>query len=57
MTDRAALDVVIVNWNGGALLRACLASLAAVQEAAAVQVIVVDNASQDGSADDLPALP
>ncbi|MCJ2140355.1 glycosyltransferase family 2 protein [Methylobacterium sp. E-066] len=57
MTDRAVLDVVIVNWNGGALLRACLASLAAVQEAASVQVIVVDNGSQDGSADDLPALP
>ncbi|MGU3406974.1 glycosyltransferase family 2 protein [Methylobacterium brachiatum] len=57
MTDRAALDVVIVNWNGGALLRACLASLASVREAASVQVIVVDNASQDGSADDLPALP
>ena len=57
MTDRAVLDVVIVNWNGGALLRACLASLASVQEAATVQVIVVDNASQDGSADGLPALP
>ncbi|MCB4804504.1 GT2 family glycosyltransferase [Methylobacterium brachiatum] len=57
MTDRAALDVVIVNWNGGALLRACLASLASVREAASVQVIVVDNASQDGSADALPALP
>jgi hypothetical protein len=26
-----ALDVVIVNWNGGALLRACLASLAAAE--------------------------
>ncbi|TXM97051.1 glycosyltransferase family 2 protein [Methylobacterium sp. WL64] len=57
MTQRPILDVVIVNWNGGALLGACLASLAAVQEAAAVQVIVVDNASRDGSADDLPALP
>ncbi|MCJ2120545.1 glycosyltransferase family 2 protein [Methylobacterium sp. J-001] len=57
MTDRAVLDVVIVNWNGGALLRACLASLASVQEAATVQVIVVDNASQDGSANGLPALP
>ncbi|MGH1573674.1 glycosyltransferase family 2 protein [Methylobacterium sp. P31] len=61
MTDRPAprpvLDVVIVNWNGGTLLRACLASLAAARDAAAVQVTVVDNASVDGSADNLPALP
>ncbi|MCJ2071379.1 glycosyltransferase family 2 protein [Methylobacterium sp. J-030] len=61
MIERPALspvlDVVIVNWNGGALLRACLASLAAAQDAGSVQVIVVDNASTDGSADDLPPLP
>ena len=57
MTDRPALDVVIVNWNGGALLRACLASLAAARDAGTVQVTVVDNASTDGSAEDLPALP
>ncbi|MET3785554.1 hypothetical protein ABIC24_003181 [Methylobacterium radiotolerans] len=57
MTDRPALDVVIVNWNGGSLLRACLASLAAARDAAAVQVTVVDNASTDGSAETLPALP
>jgi N-acetylglucosaminyl-diphospho-decaprenol L-rhamnosyltransferase len=57
MTDRPALDVVIVNWNGGALLRACLGSLAAVRDAARVQVTVVDNASVDGSTEDLPVLP
>ena len=61
MTERPALppvlDVVIVNWNGGALLRACLASLAAARDAASVQVIVVDNASTDSSAEDLPPLP
>ncbi len=61
MTDRPALrpdlDVVIVNWNGGTLLHACLASLASVQDAGAVQVIVVDNASRDGSTKDLPPLP
>jgi len=57
VTDRPALDVVIVNWNGGGLLRACLASLAAAQDAAAVQVTVVDNASTDGSIETLPALP
>ncbi|MDP4023389.1 glycosyltransferase family 2 protein [Methylobacterium sp. NEAU 140] len=51
------LDVVIVNWNGGGLLRACLASLAAATDAGRVQVTVVDNASADESLRDLPALP
>ncbi|WP_348649435.1 glycosyltransferase family 2 protein [Methylobacterium aquaticum] len=54
------LDVVIVNWNGGALLRACLASLAAAEAqlggALSLRVVVVDNASRDGSLEDLPAL-
>ncbi|GJD43956.1 hypothetical protein AFCDBAGC_1818 [Methylobacterium cerastii] len=49
----AEIDVVIVNWNGGALVRACLASLAAAGEDPAKAVVVVDNASVDGSADGL----
>ena len=53
----ADLDVVIVNWNGGVLLASCLASLAAVEDAGGVQVIVVDNASTDGSTAAPPALP
>ncbi len=50
------LSVIIVSWNVRDLLRACLASLAAGAAAAAerpsltVEVIVVDNASADGSA-------
>lgn len=53
-TDRAAtLDVVIVNWNAGDQLRACLASLAASAGAEHLRVVVVDNASSDGSADGL----
>ena len=51
------LDVVIVNWNGGALLRQCLAALALAEGAERVAVTVVDNASTDGSLDGLPALP
>ncbi|MET7245479.1 glycosyltransferase family 2 protein [Methylobacterium sp. EM32] len=55
-----ALDVVIVNWNGGALLRACLASLAAAEgqlgDALPLRVVVVDNASRDGSLAGLPPL-
>jgi N-acetylglucosaminyl-diphospho-decaprenol L-rhamnosyltransferase len=53
----ALLDVVIVNWNGGDLLRACLAGLAATDDAAGVQVTVVDNASRDDSLDRLPPMP
>jgi N-acetylglucosaminyl-diphospho-decaprenol L-rhamnosyltransferase len=53
-TDGAAraVDIVIVSFNGCDLLRACLQSIAVTcghrQELA---VTVVDNASQDGSAD------
>jgi GT2 family glycosyltransferase len=45
----AGLDVVIVNWNSGALLGACLDALAAGHAAGDLHVIVVDNASSDGS--------
>ncbi|MCJ2012585.1 glycosyltransferase family 2 protein [Methylobacterium sp. J-076] len=57
MAAAADLDVVIVNWNGGTLLRDCLAGLAASDGAARVAVTVVDNASTDASLDGLPALP
>ncbi len=56
-----AIDVVVVNWNTGGQLRACLAALSAsLQEGFRFgRVVVVDNASADHSADDLacPALP
>lgn len=42
-----ALSVVVVNWNGAAYLGACLASA----RGAGREVIVVDNASRDGSAE------
>lgn len=47
------LDIVIVNWNTGEQLRACLASIAAAgREGFELRgVRVVDNASSDGSAD------
>ena len=44
------VSVVIPSWNTRELLRACLASLGASQ-LRADEVIVVDNASGDGSAD------
>ena len=43
-------DVVVVNYNAGAFLVACVASAFA---AGASRVIVVDNASHDGSLDTL----
>ena len=54
MTRRVTpLDVVVVNWNAGPQLAACLSSLAACDDAAALRVVVVDNASADGSAEGL----
>lgn len=44
--------VVVVNWNGGALLARCLAALAA-QHRRADRVLVIDNASTDASAEGL----
>ncbi len=56
MSMKLAIDVVIVNWNSGDLLRTCLRSLgvAAREAAIDVRVYVVDNASRDWSADHLP---
>ena len=50
------LSIVIVNWNSGRQLASCLASVPpAVTPALRLdRVIVVDNASTDGSADHLP---
>ncbi|RIK33850.1 MAG: glycosyltransferase family 2 protein [Chloroflexi bacterium] len=45
----AALSIVIVSWNTRELLRACLQSVFDTVRAAPLQVIVVDNASADGS--------
>lgn len=45
------LDVVIVSYNTGNLLRDCLRSVDAGRGNLQLRVIVVDNASPDGSAD------
>lgn len=44
----AQVAIVIVNWNGGGHLRACLQALAA-QTWTQFRAVVVDNASSDGS--------
>lgn len=52
----ASVDVVIVNWNSGEFLRQCLASVSSAlhNDALSARVVVVDNASRDGSCDNLP---
>jgi N-acetylglucosaminyl-diphospho-decaprenol L-rhamnosyltransferase len=52
---QATVHVVIVNWNTGRHLQACLGSLARVEERARLlsRVTVIDNASTDGSVDGL----
>jgi GT2 family glycosyltransferase len=49
----ARLDVVIVNWNSGVHLRRCLESIASSSADVGCldKLIIVDNASTDGSAD------
>jgi N-acetylglucosaminyl-diphospho-decaprenol L-rhamnosyltransferase len=51
MTEPGAADlaVVIVNYDAGAYLERCLASLEAHRGDIALDVLVVDNASSDGS--------
>ncbi|MEU9389982.1 glycosyltransferase family 2 protein [Streptomyces sp. NPDC048324] len=53
------LDIVIVNWNTGPWLRKCLQSVTKCRHPGftIASVVVVDNASTDGSADRLDALP
>lgn len=45
------LSILIVNWNVSDLLRDCLRSIERGRGDLAVEVIVVDSASQDGSVD------
>jgi GT2 family glycosyltransferase len=60
-TVRPKLDIIVVNWNAGAALRECLQSVVASDNTGFEldRVVVVDNASSDGSAKQLhvPGLP
>lgn len=47
------IDIVIVNWNSGNQLKKCLSSIDRLNPQVPLKVIVVDNASDDGSANDL----
>src|SRR4051812_14591465 len=58
LTSRALdIDVVIVNWNTGPHLRACLRSVGRADRSdpRVARIVVVDNASTDDSLQDLDA--
>ena len=45
------LSIIIVNWNSAGFTRNCIASLKATTHETAYEIIVVDNASNDGLLD------
>lgn len=51
----AQISVIIVNYNAGALLRACVDSILSCP--VQVEIVVVDNASQDASLESVEGLP
>lgn len=52
----AELSIIVVNWNGGELLRRCLASIQEFPPSTSYEVVVVDNDSKDGSREWLESL-
>jgi GT2 family glycosyltransferase len=46
---KSELAIVIVNWNGGELLHRCLESIDNFPPSVSYEVVVVDNASTDGT--------
>jgi GT2 family glycosyltransferase len=50
MMTRPVLSILIVTWNVRELVLSCLASIQADDSAPPLEIIVVDNASQDGTA-------
>jgi GT2 family glycosyltransferase len=51
VTNSIDISVVIVSWNVRELLKACIDSIISTQRELSVQIIVVDNASDDRSAE------
>ena len=43
------LSIIIVNWNGGELLRRCVETIIASEPNVSFEIVVVDNASADDS--------
>lgn len=54
MSMTTSVDIIIVNWNSGVQLRECLISIVATNRTGInINLVVVDNASTDGSIEDL----
>jgi GT2 family glycosyltransferase len=49
--EQPTINIIIVNWNSGELIRTCLQSIRQASAGLKVKTIVVDNGSRDGSAD------
>ena len=47
------LSIIIVNWNGGNLLRRCVETIASSRPTTSYEVVIIDNASEDDSLDQL----
>ena len=56
MTESASVSVIIVNWNGEQFLERCLTALMA-QTVKPYEIILVDNASSDGSVEIVRQFP
>jgi GT2 family glycosyltransferase len=50
-TDGVDVSIIIVSWNVREFLRGCIESIKATRNDASVQILVIDNASSDGSAE------
>ncbi|NQU77333.1 glycosyltransferase family 2 protein [Candidatus Falkowbacteria bacterium] len=53
MNEKVDLTIIIVSWNVKDLLKSCLESIAKAQGSLNLEVFVVDNASTDGTAEEL----
>jgi GT2 family glycosyltransferase len=51
----AELSMIIVNWNGGALLRRCVETIVSSKPSASYEILIIDNASTDDSLEQLRA--
>jgi len=51
VTGAPELSIVVVTWNSADTIGACLASVRASRIAGGVEILVIDNASADGTAD------
>jgi len=49
------LSIIIVNWNGGSLLRRCVETIVSSAPRVTYEVVIIDNASEDDSVEQLRA--